>query len=58
MKDKRVLFEWTFPWDDWLVGVEYIPELELTELEWVGSVFSIGILIFRVDFLLHKANEE
>lgn len=47
----KFLFGLTPPWSDWLIGMEYIPRVTINIGEEVtGSMFSIGILIFRLDY--------
>lgn len=51
----RFSFTFTRPhYDDWLLGMEFIPQLtiRLEDAETLsGSMFSIGLLIFRIDYL-------
>lgn len=39
--------------DDWLIGMEFVPEvtIRLGDNEVSGTLFSIGLLIFRIDYL-------
>ena len=53
----RTLFSFTLPKDDWLIGLEHIPELHLPDLGFEGSMNSIGIGIFRIDFLTNNKEE-
>ena len=50
----NILFYWTLPSDDWLIGLEFIPLVELKDedREFSGSIFAIGIGICRLDFLI------
>jgi len=47
-----ILAVWTWPHEDWLLGLEYIPVVEMEGIEFVGSIFSIGLFLFRIDFLI------
>lgn len=53
----KVIGGLTKPDEDWLVGFEHIPEIQLPELDWKGSMVSIGIFFYRVDFIKHKKEE-
>ena len=59
MKDRSNAFAYfTGPNDDWLIGTEHISLIELPELNYKGGMFSIGIFIFRIDFLINEQKEE
>ena len=48
----KVLASFTIgPEDDWLIGFEKIPDVELPDHNFKGKIRSIGIGIFRIDFL-------
>lgn len=53
----RSIGTWTKPTDDWLIGYEYIPEVRLDEIKWQGSMISVGIFFYRIDFLKSKKEE-
>lgn len=47
----------TFPQDEWLIGMEFVPELELTfadGVSYTGAMFSVGFFIFRIDYLINN----
>lgn len=49
-----LIFAFTRPHiDDWLIGMEFVPEvtIRLGDKEVSGTLFSIGVLIFRIDYL-------
>jgi hypothetical protein len=58
---RNIFFSWTFPDDAWLFGIEFAPDNIITDLdsgeETYYSVLSIGLLIFRIEILMNK-NEE
>lgn len=53
----KTLMSFTGPNDDWLIGLENIPELVLPDHDFNGSLKAIGIGFFRIDFLTNKKEE-
>ena len=54
----RFIIHLTCPWGDWLIGLEYIPKVELDAIKYKGGMFSLGIFIMRFDYLVNLKKEE
>jgi len=56
MKSWQLIYGWTLPDDDWLLGIEFAPDNSSIDLdtgeETICSVVSIGFLIIRFDILI------
>jgi len=61
-KGWELLYMFTLPDDDWLVGIEYAPDNSSINLdtgeETLCSIISIGFLLIRIDILIPFKNEE